>query len=60
MFGRPCPECGYSSHDGNETEYHNNCLRKVHRREVVIAAVASFVMTLVICALLWGACYAVS
>ena len=37
MYGRGCPECGYSSHDENGTDYHNNCLSNLHQRNIKLA-----------------------
>lgn len=48
MFGRPCPECGYSSHDENGTSYHNNCLQSVSHRRAVMAFVAGFVVAFMV------------
>ena len=47
MHGESCPECGYSSHDLNNTDYHNQCLLERFEKSTKLAfalgVAASFV-----------------
>jgi len=58
MHGKACSECGYSSQDGNGTNFHNGCLQKVQRRTIRVVFVLGFVVGALFCFL--GGKYAYS